>query len=258
MYQSFSITAIEVNNFNETIVVTTGFDIDPNTVNGDTVRLFSKADKTDVVLDFEVKDKVFTIYPKNKIVQNSEYVLRITGVKNILGMDLNSGVRRTISFTSAIKEVPSIISPADYEELVDLKVALKAIIEDKESDDMNNKSFFIQIASDVAFINIILETFTDKSVTDLKNLPMGQYYIRARVESTDRKEKGKWSDIITFISINNNTIDTPDDDAPIIIEDIDLVSLPVNGETPESILLEFSGEIDQDSIDNIIVIRRDI
>ena len=87
---------------------------------------------------------------------------------------------------------------------------------------------------------------------------MGQYYIRARVESTDRKEKGKWSDIITFISINNDTIDTPDDDAPIIIEDIDLVSLPVNGETPESILLEFSGEIDQDSIDNIIVIRRDI
>ena len=46
MYQSFSITAIEVNSFNETIVVTTGFDIDPNTVNGDTVRLFSKADKT--------------------------------------------------------------------------------------------------------------------------------------------------------------------------------------------------------------------
>lgn len=265
MYQDFSVIAIEPNYAEKKIVVNTSFDIDPDSVDERTIQLFSKANRCDANIDFEVKDKTITVSIKEDIVPNTNYIIKITGIKTILGDVLVTGVRRTITFRSMVREIPYIISPSDYEEIVDLKVTLKAILEDEEFESLENKSYFIQIAEDVAFINVVLETRTSESTVNLKDLKAGQYYIRARVEAVTEgiKDFGKWSDVVSFISLKDLVHEEcqdedKDDDEPIFIEDINLIGKPVNGETPESILLEFSGEVDPDFIDNIIVIRRDI
>nr|DAV25229.1 MAG TPA: protein of unknown function (DUF4962) [Caudoviricetes sp.] len=264
MYQDFSVIAIDPNYAEKKVVINTSFDIDPDSVDERTIQLFSKANRCDANIDFEVKDKTITVLVKEDIVPNTNYIIKITGIKTILGDVLSTGVRRTITFKSMVREIPYIISPSDYEEIVDLKVTLKAILEDEEFESLEDKSYFIQIAEDVAFINVVLETRTNESTVNLKNLKTGQYYIRARVEAFNEgnKDFGKWSETVSFISLNKaveeECPDDSEDDEPIFIEDISLVNKPANGETPESILLEFSGEVDPDFIDNIIVIRRDI
>lgn len=264
MYQDFSVIAIDPNYAEKKVVINTSFDIDPDSVDERTIQLFSKANRCDANIDFEVKDKTITVLVKEDIVPNTNYIIKITGIKTILGDVLSTGVRRTITFKSMVREIPYIISPSDYEEIVDLKVTLKAILEDEEFESLEDKSYFIQIAEDVAFINVVLETRINESTVNLKNLKTGQYYIRARVEAFNEgnKDFGKWSETVSFISLNKaveeECPDDSEDDEPIFIEDISLVNKPANGETPESILLEFSGEVDPDFIDNIIVIRRDI
>ena len=264
MYQDFSVIAIDPNYAEKKVVINTSFDIDPDSVDERTIQLFSKANRCDANIDFEVKDKTITVLVKEDIVPNTNYIIKITGIKTILGDVLSTGVRRTITFKSMVREIPYIISPSDYEEIVDLKVTLKAILEDEEFESLEDKSYFIQIAEDVAFINVVLETRTNESTVNLKNLKTGQYYIRARVEAFNEgnKDFGKWSETVSFISLNKaveeECPDDSEDDEPIFIEDISLVNKPANGEAPESILLEFSGEVDPDFIDNIIVIRRDI
>lgn len=268
MYQSFSVLSILPNYAEKTIVINTSFDIDPDSVNENSIQLFSKVHRTDENIDFNVDRRTITVMLKNDIIPNTDYIIRVSGIKTILGDELNSGVRRTITFKSMVREVPYIISPSNYEEVVDLKVTLKAILEDKDYEAIENKTYFIQIAEDVAFINIVLETSTVKPTINIKDLKAGQYFIRARVETIDdsnNKDFGKWSDIVSFVSIkeevpenDNNDNNSNDNSEPEYIEDLELISKPINGETPESILLEFSGEIDPDFIDNIVVIRRDI
>lgn len=265
MYQSFSVISLQPIFAENKILISTSFDVDPTSVDESTIQLFSKAHKTESNIDFQVEGKLITVLITEDVVPNTDYIIKISGIKTILGDDLDAGVRRTLTFKSAVREIPLIISPSNYEELVDLKVTLKAILEDKEYDITADKTYFIQIAEDVAFINIVLETSTEESTVDLKNLKVGQYYIRARVEAINEdigKDYGKWSETITFISINKSVIDEPEDPVdlndPEYIEDVELIGIPIHGETPESILLEFSGPIDIDTVDNIVVIRRDI
>lgn len=263
MYQGFSVTSIHPNFGESMIEINTSFDIDPSSVNESTIQLFSKAHRTDSNIDFVVNGKKILVLIKEDIIPNTSYIVRIAGIKTVIGDELESGIRRTITFDSMVKEIPYIVTPANNEEIVDLKVTLKAMLEDKEFETIENKTYFIQIAKDVAFINLVLETSTPESTINLKDIEAGQYYIRARVESMigSKKEHGKWSETITFISLKGLVPDSPcdeEDDGPIFIQDIDIVTYPQNGETPESILIEFSGEIDPDSIDKIIVIRRDV
>lgn len=259
MYQSLSIVAIETLYADKQIILSTSFDVDPSSVNEDTIKVFSIFNGNDVNTLFNVVGKEIIITIDENIVPNTDYIIRATGIKNVLGETMRAGIRRKIVFKSSVREIPVIVSPSNYEEITDLKVTLKAILEDKEYEVLENKSYFIQIARDVAFIDIILESTSNEANVNLKDLKAGQYYIRARIESYDnnQKEYGKWSEVSTFISLAKKN-EVIDEDAPVFIEEVTLIDKPVNGETPNSILLEFSEEIDSDFIDNIVVIRRDI
>lgn len=266
MYQSFSVISIEPSFAEKSIMIHTSFDIDPTSVNEKTVKVYSKFDGTDSSVEYKVNKKSITILLKDEIVPNTDYILRITNeVKNILGDGLESGVRRKIVFSSGVREIPQILSPSNFEEISNLKVALTTLKEDEEVEDSEDNLYFIQIAKDVAFINIVFETTIEDKIADLKDLPIGQYYIRARVEQLKdgKRECGKWSETNTFVSTRQIVDDTeyqpePEPDEPEYIEEIVLIDKPVNGETPESIIFEFSGEIDPEFIENIVVIRRDI
>lgn len=265
MYQSFSIISVEPKFADKQIVIHASFDIDPASANDSTIRLFSKKDRTDVNIQYRIDQKVMTILLEEDIVPNTEYILRINnGLKNILGDGLSSGIRRSITFKSEVEEMPYILSPSEYEEVTDLRVRLAVTKESDSATLQDDKMYFIQISRDVLFIDVVTETTTDQNEINLKDLIAGQYYIRARVEKIVKgnKEVGRWSEVVTFISMNETVSepgqDTPDVDEPEYFEEVYIVNQPSNGETPETILIEFSGEIDPDSIDNIIVIRRDI
>lgn len=265
MYQGHSIIEIQPCYCESKITVVANFDIDPESVNDSTVQLFSKNDGVNVNLDLIVDRKSIVINIKNEIVPNTDYILRVFNIKGLLGEDLTAGIRRKLVFASEIREVPLIMTPSDYEEVKDLKVVLTTLKESDEVEQIEDKMFFIQIATDVAFYDVVMETYSNKSETNLKDLIAGQYYMRARVEKVNdgKKDFGKWSESITFISLNFhlNEPGTPpeeEDTEPEYIEYVSIVDSPVNGETPETILIEFSGDINPDSIEEILVIRRDI
>lgn len=263
MYQGFSIINIEPSYAEQNIMVTTSFDIDPDSVNDSTVQLFSKVDGVNMNIDIKVHKKTITISPKSEIVPNTEYILRVFKIKNVLGDEVRAGIRRKITFKSEVKDIPCILTPSEHEEVHDLKVKLLIYNEDGTEKAINDETFFIQIAKDVAFIDVIMETSTNKKETNLKDLVMGQYYLRARVEKNidGNKESGAWSKTVTFISLKQNIDEPcqpPEIDEPEYIEYVSVINIPANGETPETILIEFSGDIDPDSIEDIIVIRRDI
>lgn len=263
MYQSFSIVDVQTYFAENKINIIASFDIDPESVNDGTVQLFSKHDGVNVNLDLKVDRRTIVIDIKNEIVPNTEYILRVFNIKNRLGEDLTAGIRRKLVFRSEIREVPLIMTPSNYEEVKDLEVVLTTLKESNEVEEIEDKMYCIQIATDVAFYNIVMETCTDKETTNLKDLTAGQYYLRARIEKVKdgKKDFGKWSEIVTFVSINfdlNEPGVPPEDDEPEYIEYLSVINAPVNGETPDSILIEFSKDIDPDSIEDILVIRRDI
>lgn len=263
MYQGCSIVNVEPCYCESKITVTTNFDIDPASVHDGTVQLFSKHDETNVNIELSVDRKNITIHVKSEIVPNTDYILRVFKIKGLLGEDLTAGIRRKVIFTSEIKDTPSILSPSNFEEVKNLKVTLATSKEGNASKQLEDKLYYIQIATDVAFYDIVMETKTEKNETDLKDLPAGQYYIRARIEKsyTDNRDFGKWSETVTFISLNfglNNPEEEPDDTEPEYIEYVSVLNSPANGETPDSIIIEFSENIDPDSIEDILVIRRDI
>ena len=253
MYQSFSILSIDKNCIDNTIEIIANFDIDPKSLNEQTVQLYNKSTKGFVNTDFKINGTNITVLIKDEIILNSEYIVNVTGIKTVTGMELSSGLRRSVIFTSSIKEETVIVTPINNEEINNLKVTLKAVLDDKEYFNLENKFYHIQIADDVAFINIIQETKTNNSENVLRIEKSDQYFIRARVETNN--DFGKWSQISSFYFINNNN---KENDEPIIINDFTLIERPQNGETPESIILKFSDNIDQDCFDKIIVTRSDI
>lgn len=264
MYQSFSIVSIHQEYANKRIVVLASFDVDPSTVNESTIKVYSKNDKADVTTDFIVDNKTITILLKDEIVPNTGYVLRITdGVKSILGDSLDSGLRRTITFSSEVTQVPRIIAPANYQVTKSIDVELE--VTNVKSNDV---LYQIQIARDIAFINIDIDTTVSNPKTSLQSIDDGQYYIRARIEkSLDGKpELGQWSEVSTFILNKNldqniggnNSNDNVNDGFPEYIEEVQVISRPENGETPNSIIIEFNEDISPGFLDSIVVVRRDV
>ena len=144
------------------------------------------------------------------------------------------------------------------------------IIELNGNDTENDFNYLIQISDDVAFINIVRESIVGNDGQLIEEpLKEGQYFIKARIEKeiNNKKEVGKWSKVITFISSStiikdeNNSDNKDDNDLsnePEFIKEITLTGYPKNGETPNSIILEYSDKIDPNFKGEIFVIRRDL
>ena len=88
MYREFSILSIDTNLDSKIIVVDTNFDIDENSINSANVILFSRNDSSEVLLTYEVKGKAFIIHIEEDLIPNTEYILKISNIKNILGQKL--------------------------------------------------------------------------------------------------------------------------------------------------------------------------
>lgn len=269
MYAEFSVLTIEPILKDRRIIITTNMDIDANNINNIVVELYERYSKTPALFDYEVKNKLLIINLKSWPVPNSEYILGVKGIVSVTGDELSSSIKKRLAFSSEVISKVKILSPSLFEEIDDLNIELEEIA-DKEEDLTNN--YYIEVATDNAFINNVITTTTNKKSIKLALKDNGQFFMRVRAQKDiPTLQYGHWSDIMSFI-YKGITISCPDqepdyipdidiDDEPEIeiAEDLMIVNSPDQGCTPtDGFIFEFNVDIDELSLDDIVIIRKDV
>lgn len=258
MFQEFLVTGMSTDIRTKTIILEFSNDIDPSSVDDSTIEIINRKTRDIMDYHFEVKGKVVSVTLLEWPLPNQEYVLKVDKLKNILGDTLVSGIRKKIIFESSLCSTVTITNPAFNEVINELVVKWVEEKQNPEHELVN--SYFLEIAEDTNFYRIAHETIvTNQTEIEMPLLNRGQYFVRCRVQKDD--QYGFWSETISFLidktPAKPETIFDPEEDEPIFLEDIHIISTPKNGETPESIMIEFDCAIDSDFLDNILVIRRD-
>lgn len=259
MYQEFLVSVIKTDMRQKQITVEFSHDIDPSSIDDGTIQIIHRKTRDLIDYNIHVAGKVVSITLLEWPFPNEEYILKIEKVKNILGDTLVSGIRKKIIFKSSVCSTVDITSPAFNEVINELVVKWVENKKDETHELVN--SFYLEISSEANFYNINYKTLvTDQLEVELPVLKAGQYYVRCRAQKEE--QYGFWSETITFLIDKTPAkpeaiFDSEEDDEPIFLEDITIVSTPKSGETPSSIMIEFDCEIDSDFLDNIILIRRE-
>lgn len=260
MYESFLITTIRTDVRNKQIIIDATSDFDIDSINEKTVQLFERKSKKITEYSFEVKQKRLILTLLSWPIPNLEYVIKISDVLNVIGDKVQQGVRKTIVFESSLCAITHIVFPAHGEEIDDLKIILQEEIpKDNVTEEMSTvNSYYIELSTDCNFHNIVKSILIqDRLCVDLPELPPNEYFVRSRVQKGD--EYGLWSDTVGFLLKDNNFFDSDkeEDTDAIYTEALEVISIPEKGFNVDTILIEFNDEIDQDSLDNLIIIRRD-
>lgn len=258
MYQEFTVTSVDINKATKRISVGFSNDIDPDSLTPKTVYV-STGDNGDVVkIRWSIDGYVLIIDILDEIVPNIEYYLIITtDVINAMGDNLKNRLKQKFVYESTVRNKCKILSPVQNEEFDknEVEIKLDEVLNNDDSDFIN--SFYIQIAKDWLFENIITDPkLIQRDSVKLNIIFNGQVYIRARVQQDDNNY-GEWSKSIV-ISVNDNDDITQEYD-PIFYQDIEIISEPEQGETPKSFIIEFDTEIDEKTIeDSILLLKRKI
>ena len=264
MYQEFSILTLETILPEKKIVVTTNNAIDPNSVVDEFLEIYERESKAHVSFDVTIEGESLIVELKKWPVPNSSYIFYLKSLKNVLGQDVKSGIKRRIEFKSCITSEVEILSPSMHEKVKELTIKTKTIV-NSDIEAEYDESTKIQLSTDNAFYNISKETTTKEDEIALTKIKSGQYFMRARKEAMidGQFQYGKWSDVVTFFYGNEVSADieleeepsyTPDYDdmTPIIEDELDDLEFEIsckNGQTPDKLFLIASKPIDEDSFD---------
>ena len=271
MYQRFTVDKFLLHAKQNEIVLTFTLDVDEDTINNGSIYITeSKVGMQPILLssedaEYSADGRMVTIH-YSELSVNSAYEIHATKkVESIMGDALEVEFVKEFVIPSSVDSTVTILSPADYEAVDDLVLRL----EEKEgpSKKLFGK-FHIQVASDVNFLDVIMDTSidgkTEATFSSLKDA--NQYFLRARAYDGD--DQGNWSAPVTFTRKKNLTPpnggvkpepEEPDDDFPKIVEDLELITKPENGVTPTSCLFEFDSDLDEESIqasDIIVTMRK--
>lgn len=267
MYQEFMILSLETDLIEKKFIVTTNNIIDPNSIDDIVIQVYERGTKSPVMFDLEILGEKLEVTLKDWPVPNSSYVLYIKTLKNVLGQELKSGIKRKMEFPSCITKMARIESPAMHQVLKELliKTAVYDTVEQADTDEASiNEVVHIQISTDNAFYNIVRDTTTQDSEILLTDIANEQYFIRARVESIvdDKFQYGKWCDTITFTygkecaCIEEEDADLPylpeyDDMIPVIEEETEFTFVLMNAinTTPQCITLKANKAIHEEKFD---------
>ena len=262
MHNEFTVNEIITEIRNKTISINFAYDIDPNSINETTIQIKKRGSTECIEYNANVEGRTVNVVLLNWPQPNEEYILRIEKLKNIIGDVLATSVRRKITFESSICSTVNIISPSFNELISELSIKWKEVLADETHQYVN--SYLLEIATDTNFYNLVNSSYIqDKQNITLESLPAGQYFLRMRVQKDN--QYGFWSEKYTFImkekeeatNSSNNLIEDNNND-PVFIQPIHLLSYPENGETPSSFLFEFDCPINSDFLDDIIIIRKEI
>lgn len=265
MYQGLNVISIEATYSEKKIKIFTNFDINPETVNQNTVTLYSYEQRTELILEYNVINKMIEVSVIDDITPNFLYTLKVSMIENVVGEKIDAGVKKDLIFKSDISEIPTIIEPSNFSEVIDTVVKIDVDIDFEEEE---CKYIFLQISKNITFDEVTTIELKSRSKTiNVTDLETSQYYIRARIETSNPDNDikiGRWSEITTFNVVESfvdDTITTPnisDDYEPIFRDYIKAINSPTNGETPKEIIIEFDKNIDIEQIESITLIRRDI
>lgn len=198
MYKEFALVDMEVNPTEKQIKLFFTGNVDPDTINSDTIAMVHAESQKIHRLKFRTSKKVVIITVLDEINPGEEYRLDINKtIKDIVGVKLQSSLIRHVYFNTNIYSNVRILSPANHE-LVDgtFMCEWQEILRDKRRKPI--LEYRLQIADNINFNPIEIDTVVVNKqrigFPKLKN--QQQYYIRIRVESGN--EFGKWSDVATF------------------------------------------------------------
>ena len=198
MYKEFALVDMEVNPTEKQIKLFFTGNVDPDTINSDTIAMVHAESQKTHRLKFRTSKKVVIITVLDEINPGEEYRLDINKtIKDIVGAKLQSSLIRHVYFNTNIYSNVRILSPANHE-LVDgtFMCEWQEILRDKRRKPI--LEYRLQIADNINFNPIEIDTVVVNKqrigFPKLKN--QQQYYIRIRVESGN--EFGKWSDVATF------------------------------------------------------------
>lgn len=268
MFNEFSILTIETILAEKKIIITANQDIDVNSLDDTVITIFERETKSPVMFESEANSKVITATLKEWPIPNSEYIVLIKDLKSVTGDLLASGVKKRVAFDSQIESIAKITTPVMHEKVTELKIEIQEDLVNPTANLIN--SFYIELSTDNAFINIVAKTsILSRNTITLNEVIDGQYFLRVRVqnETNGTIQYSRWSDTTTFVFGNENEnpiiidpTDPTNTDGPIIDidEDLEIITSPQNGITPSSILLEFNYPIDETSLGKIVIIRRDV
>ena len=290
MHYEFSILDIYTTLHDKTVRILTTMDIQDRDI---VIELYEKKSREAVSFDSSVNGEELIVKFRDFPKVNTEYMITVTGLKSITDETLNHPVTRRLYFKSGIVSKAEIISPAFFEQVEEVNVIIKEIttndigLDTSESDDgiLGNDetvgSYYIEIATDNAFINKVAETMFEKESIRISLAEAGQYYMRARVqkhvehevrrELVGDIEYGNWGDIRTFtykhIPLPNGDSFNEEDFIPDIentlepvidLDELKLIGFPEQGVTGESFIFEFNKPIDNLNIGDIFIIRKGI
>ena len=198
MYKEFALVDMEVNPTEKQIKLFFTGNVDPDTINSDTIAMVHAESQKIHRLKFRTSKKIVIITVLDEINPGEEYRLDINKtIKDIVGAKLQSSLIRHVYFNTNIYSNVRILSPANHE-LVDgtFMCEWQEILRDKRRKPV--LEYRLQIADNINFNPIEIDTVVVNKqrvgFPKLKN--QQQYYIRIRVESGN--EFGKWSDVATF------------------------------------------------------------
>ncbi len=256
MYKEFNIINIYTSLKDKELILEFSFDVEEESVDKSSILLSNKDTEEIISFNIEIEKNILKLKFMDWPMPNSIYYLKVqNSVKSITGDELKMSLRRDIVFKSEVKSNIRIISPSDYEQLKELAIEWEEI---SEEDKVNN--YYIEVARNIIFYDIARRTNVEgKNKIELKDISYGQYYLRVRAQKSEN-EYGRWSEPVTFVfgdeNKNPGSILDQEKQEPIYDEDIHLIFKPEDGSSPDNFILEFNEEIDPDSIDEIVVLRR--
>ena len=269
--RTFCILTTNTNLAEKTITIEFNLEIEEESISFETISLINKRSNSIEIFTLEVDGKNLILHLREWIEPGSLYTIIIhKGIQSIVGEILEKPMMRTLEFKQEVVSEIELLSPADFEKISNVN------LEWIENGEILENRYYIEIAKENAFYNIIEKTIvTSSKFISLKDIDEGQYFVRIRAERSDGVY-GKWSSVHTFIVIKDEKLETDvsdtdsseeetkpiidtDDSAPIIIEEIkplEIEDIPVSGESPSSFLFTFSEDIDiSDAV--ITVYRKD-
>ena len=269
MYQEFSVTAINTNTAKKQITIETNKAI--NNINKESIiiEIYERSTKTPMLFDYDISFNILTITLKDWPIINTDYILSVKGLISIDEESLTSNIKRRFRFESEITSTIDILSPSMFEKINELNIVLRENKENEQDDLIN--TYYIEIAKDTSFYELTNSLIANKTELTISLKDIGQYYIRARVQK-DESNYSDWSDIISFVyKKEKEDIKEPEEDNDYV--DIDMgedepniemsdpliiCDYPEQGITPDSFIFTFNNNIDDFSVDDIIIIRKDV
>lgn len=217
----FSVLSVVPDLQNQSIFIKCSLDIDPESIDNNNIYVLNNKTKHIAPINVIVDRNIIQLQFREWINPGDEYlVITDTGIESITEVKLDLAMMRRITFKSDVVSEVEILSPINFE-VCEGTIELKW---KEKSKSKFEKAFYVEIASDNNFYNILYRIYIDhykyqeKEKNCYKTLlkevdENGQYYIRIRAQRDSKAlDYGNWSTSVTFTK-KVLEIETPQTDA---------------------------------------------